>query len=104
MPMPRPSARQRGYTSKWDKEAAAYKRQHPLCCMCKALGRITPTAVVDHISPHKGDPKLFWDRTNWQPLCAEHHNRDKQLIEKRGYNSSTDEQGNPIDPNHPWNT
>ena len=30
--------------------------------------------VVDHIKPHRGDKKLFWDRGNWQPLCEHHHN------------------------------
>lgn len=30
--------------------------------------------VVDHIKPHRGDQKLFWDRRNWQPLCEHHHN------------------------------
>lgn len=25
--------------------------------------------VVDHKIPHKGDMKLFWDESNWQPLC-----------------------------------
>jgi len=31
--------------------------------------------VVDHISPHKGDSDLFWDRANWQSLCESCHNR-----------------------------
>ena len=30
-------------------------------------------AVVDHIIPHKGDKVLFWDRSNWQPLCKTCH-------------------------------
>jgi 5-methylcytosine-specific restriction protein A len=25
--------------------------------------------VVDHIVPHRGDKKLFWDSSNWQALC-----------------------------------
>jgi 5-methylcytosine-specific restriction protein A len=28
---------------------------------------------VDHIVPHHNDPVLFWDRTNFQPLCHRHH-------------------------------
>ena len=35
---------------------------------------ITMATVVDHIVPHRGDQKLFWDRGNWQPLCEHHHN------------------------------
>ena len=30
--------------------------------------------LLDHIIPHRGDQKLFWDRSNWQPLCEHHHN------------------------------
>jgi len=29
--------------------------------------------VVDHIVPHRGDRALFWDTSNWQPLCKPHH-------------------------------
>jgi len=28
--------------------------------------------------------KLFWSRSNWQPLCKPCHDRDKQAIEKGG--------------------
>lgn len=80
----RPSARQRGYTHLWDKAAAAFKHQHPLCAMCEQRGRITPAFAVDHIIPHRGDMTLFWDRSNWQSLCREHHNSDKQRVERGG--------------------
>ena len=30
--------------------------------------------LLDHIIPHRGDQKLFWDRSNLQPLCEHHHN------------------------------
>jgi 5-methylcytosine-specific restriction endonuclease McrA len=39
--------------------------------------------VVDHIQPHRGDQRLFWDRRNWQPLCRTCHSGHKQSIEKR---------------------
>ncbi|WP_343040029.1 HNH endonuclease signature motif containing protein [Methylocystis heyeri] len=42
-----------------------------------------PATVVDHITPHKGDIKLFWDRKNWQPLCEPCHNSRKQREERR---------------------
>ena len=80
----RGSARKRGYTHQWDKAAAAFKREHPLCRMCEQQGRVTPAFAVDHIIPHKGDMTLFWDRSNWQPLCREHHDIDKQRIERGG--------------------
>ena len=42
--------------------------------MNKEEGKITEAIVVDHIIPHRGDVKLFWDQSNWQPLCEHHHN------------------------------
>lgn len=76
----RPSARERGYDSKWDKERAAYLVAHPRCSHpdCTA-----PATIVDHVIPHRGDRKLFWRRSNWQPLCAHHHSSNKQSMEKR---------------------
>lgn len=74
----RPSARQRGYTKEWERAAADYLAVYPSCRRCGA-----PATVVDHIKPHKGDQTLFWDRTNWQGLCAHHHNSAKQSEERR---------------------
>ena len=34
---------------------------------------MTASTTVDHIIPHKGDRKLFWDKTNWQALCKPCH-------------------------------
>ena len=47
---------------------------NPFCVKCYEEGHITMATVVDHIVPHRGDQKLFWDRSNWQPLCEHHHN------------------------------
>jgi 5-methylcytosine-specific restriction endonuclease McrA len=52
--------------------------------MCQSNGRVTAAAVVDHIKPHRGDAALFWDVTNWQALCKQHHDSDKQRIEHGG--------------------
>lgn len=38
--------------------------------------------VVDHIIPHRGDQKLFWDRSNWQALCKSCHD-SKTMTEDR---------------------
>jgi 5-methylcytosine-specific restriction endonuclease McrA len=74
----RPSARERGYTSAWDKARAAFLEAHPTCATCG-----TPAAVVDHRIPHRGNHTLFWDRTNWQPLCTPCHSRAKQRLERQ---------------------
>lgn len=69
----RPSAAARGYGSRWQKARLGFLKKHPICCHCEAEGITTPATVVDHIVPHQGDKALFWDRSNWQPLCKRHH-------------------------------
>lgn len=36
-------------------------------------GKYVRATIVDHIKSHRGDPILFWDEENWQPLCKHHH-------------------------------
>lgn len=79
----RGTAHQRGYDAKWTKARDAFLDQHPLCVECSKKDYINPATVVDHIIPHKGDKVLFWDETNWQPLCETHHNI-KTATEDRG--------------------
>lgn len=69
------TAAERGYTYRWQKASRAYLRAHPLCAECARHGQYTKADVVDHITPHRGDYSLFWDKTNWQPLCKECHDR-----------------------------
>ena len=76
------SSTARGYGYRWQQERGAYLRLHPLCVMHRDGGRTVPATVVDHITPHRGDPLLFWDRTNWQSLCKPCHDGRKQAQEK----------------------
>ncbi|MEX6508926.1 HNH endonuclease signature motif containing protein [Jiella sp. M17.18] len=101
--MTRPTARQRGYDSKWDRARAAFLTAHPWCRRCEAQGKLHRATVVDHIEPHRGDYKLFWSRSNWQPLCQPCHDQDKQQVERRGYAARVDASGRPTDPQHPFN-
>ncbi len=71
----RGTAAQRGYDSKWQKARKGFLSKHPLCIKCQEQSKVTPAEVVDHIIPHKGDKKLFWDRSNWQPLCNSCHSK-----------------------------
>lgn len=77
----RGSARERGYTTAWDKAAAGFKARHPLCLGCDAVGRVTAAELVDHVEPHRGDQAKFWDRGNWQSACGWHHAVVKQKLE-----------------------
>ena len=71
----RGGAESRGYDARWRKARTAFLQRNPLCNECMKRGRITPATVVDHIIPHRGDRKLFWDEQNWQPLCKSCHDR-----------------------------
>ena len=74
------SASERGYGRAWQKESRRFLLEHPLCVRCASEGRYVKATVVDHIVPHRGDPVLFWDRSNWQALCKPCHDK-KSLTE-----------------------
>ncbi len=76
----RPSARKRGYTPTWERARAEYLKANPTC---RRPGCNAPATVVDHIEPHRGNQRLFWNRANWQPLCVTCHSRWKQSLEHR---------------------
>ena len=71
----RGNAAHRGYDRNWRKARTRYLRSHPLCVKCQEAGKLVAATVVDHIVPHRGDGKLFWDESNWQPLCKRCHDR-----------------------------
>lgn len=55
------------------------------CRICKQISR-HPNAsdmVADHITPHRGDPALFWDACNIQCLCKGCHDSVKQAEERQ---------------------
>ncbi len=78
----RANSRSRGYDNRWDKAAATFKRRHPCCLGCAAIGKHARTEVVDHVEPHKGDQIKFWNTALWQPACAWHHNAIKPELER----------------------
>jgi len=71
-----------------------WRNKYPDTC----LGIAT---IVDHIGGfgRMGD-QMFWSSKNWQPMCASCHGRktkQEQSTQKH------DDEGNPLDPDHPWN-
>ncbi len=78
----RASASVRGYDSRWEKARKRFLKAHPLCVRCMEQGRVVRANVVDHIIPHRGDAKLFWDEANWQSLCKSCHDH-KTMTEDR---------------------
>jgi 5-methylcytosine-specific restriction protein A len=103
----RGTAAERGYDSKWAKARLYYLRKHPLCVNCKLDRRIVAAQVVDHIEPHKlkdaidsGDEQriakasaLFWNSSNWAPLCKPCHDSVAQSCERNGTRKPWDKRG-----------
>ena len=105
-------------SARWRRLRAAHLAKEPVCRMCLAAGRVndgttdalgrpqtkkhTRSLVVDHIEPHKGDLVKFWTGP-FQTLCHDHHVKQKQIEEQRGYSTVIGEDGFPVDPNHPGN-
>ena len=54
----RKSAAGRGYNSKWQRARKRFLKEHPLCCKCEEEGKYVRATIVDHIKPHRGDPKM----------------------------------------------
>ena len=74
-------------STRWIKASRDFLKVNDTCCRCG--DRAT---VVDHIKPHRGDEGLFWDESNWQPLCAKCHQlktleefRERQKEKAREY-------------------
>jgi 5-methylcytosine-specific restriction enzyme A len=67
---PPPSARMHGlYDYQWAQASKRWLAEHPLCAEHLRQGKVHPAECVDHVIPHRGNRKLFWDRKNWQSLC-----------------------------------
>ena len=50
---------------------------------------------VDHITPHRGDMRLFWDRRNWQGLCRPCHSRKTRREQLGAIGLKVDLNGTP---------
>jgi 5-methylcytosine-specific restriction enzyme A len=86
---------------RWRNIARHQLRTHPCCEYCLREGIVGPATVADHVTPHHGDPTLFWFG-KLQSLCHAHHVSDKATIEQRGYSTAIGHDGLPIDRNHPY--
>ncbi|MBI4290329.1 MAG: HNH endonuclease [Betaproteobacteria bacterium] len=64
------------YTYRWKQASKGFLREHPLC-QCpecdEGRKRVRVATVTDHQIPHRGDLRLFWDRTNWKAMAKECH-------------------------------
>ncbi len=77
----RDSPKDRGYGWDWDRLAARYRRNNPICEECERRGRIELMVHVDHMIPVADAPELRLDEDNLQSLCLDCHMVWKRRME-----------------------
>lgn len=91
------------YGHRWRRMRTVFLQANPLCAYCERKGLVTASSVVDHVVPHRFDPDLFWDESNWQALCKPCHDTVKAAEEAGRMVKGVDSDGVPIDASHHWN-
>jgi 5-methylcytosine-specific restriction protein A len=72
---------ERGYDNAWLRAARSFLADNPYCLHHHQAGEIKRAEVVDHIKAHRGNRELFWDVSNWQPLCKPCHDRKTATVD-----------------------
>lgn len=94
------------YDWKWRKAKHEHLTTNHRCVDCGGIA-----TDVDHDKPHKGDIRLFWDKSNWRSRCHSCHSK-KTASQDGGFGNkygsarasgACDKNGMPIDSRHPWN-
>ncbi|AYO78328.1 hypothetical protein EBF16_16395 [Sphingobium yanoikuyae] len=80
----RGSASERGYTGRWAKASASFRRRCPLCEYCALDGRVEPATLTDHLYPHRVFADVFWRSEWWVASCTPCHSGMKQAVERAG--------------------
>ena len=75
-------------TARWQRFRAAVIQAWPLCPICDAMGRTTPSTEADHISPRQRMEFDMFDIANVWGLCRECHACKSQL-ERQGVHHET---------------
>ena len=83
----------------WRRLRAAKLEHDPLCVDCYKRGRLTVATDVDHINNDATDNSP----DNLQSLCHECHSRKTQADMGKRVSAGCDANGQPLDPDHPWN-
>ncbi|WP_210250482.1 HNH endonuclease [Brucella anthropi] len=72
-------------TSRWQKLRWSILQRDLFTCQMPGCGRIeaqTSKLVCDHIDPHRGDERKFWDERNLHCICKTCHDSAKQRQEQ----------------------
>lgn len=56
------------HTHRWRQYRQRFLKVHPVCAQCEQ-----PAQVVDHKTPARQRPELFWSASNHQSLCQRCH-------------------------------
>jgi 5-methylcytosine-specific restriction protein A len=56
-------------SARFRKARRYYLLHHPVCAICRQAF----ANILDHVVPHRGIPRLYWDQSNWQGLCVHCH-------------------------------
>ena len=51
-------------TPEWKTYRFRFLHHNPYCYLC-----MQPSRIVDHIKNHNGNEELFWNITNFMPMC-----------------------------------
>lgn len=89
-------------TPRWRKRRAKQLFKVPWCEPCKAMGCSRPARIANHVVPHRGDPHLFW-QGKLESTCKPCHDAMIQRAEREGFRRDVDDDGWPVDPQHPFN-
>ncbi len=65
-------------SSAWKSTRDAMRSMYPLCSACLLENRVTPTAHIDHVIPHRRDSDRFLVNL-FQGLCAACHTQKTKL-------------------------
>jgi 5-methylcytosine-specific restriction protein A len=72
-------------TSQWQHMRQQQLARKPYCECPHHVGQSIMAEIVDHVQPHRGDRRKFFDPRNLQSLAAQCHNKFKQSAERGGY-------------------
>lgn len=88
----------------WDRLRREQLRRYPMCQCPHCKGMRYVATVVDHVIPHCGDPKLFYNARNLQSMAKSCHDKFKQSQEAGGYGfeQGVNELGEPLHNEHPF--
>jgi len=91
-------------TKRWQKIRAQQLARQPYCQCPHHVGKKIQADTVDHIDPHKGDSRKFWNTANLQSLTRRCHDKYKSSQERGGpgFLMGCDADGIPLSRDHFW--